>query len=134
MLAKTALLLLAPCLVAGCTTMPTGKPFTPERFRPDVTCRPASECEVWVNPLNDWVPKKIVMEAGSGERTVVWKSVWVFENGGIQFDAAGREAMTCDQRGPWKVVCKADPAKKGEFKYTIDVLSYDPADPWYVNH
>jgi hypothetical protein len=118
-------------LAAGCSTMPSDKPFTPERFKPDLSCKPGAECATWVNPLNDWVPGKIVMEEGSGSRIVVWKSFWVFENGGIKFDK-GREAMGCEQRNPWMVMCTAN--AKGEFKYTIDVLGYPPADPWFVNH
>ncbi|MGE5170287.1 MAG: hypothetical protein ACM3JC_07940 [Rudaea sp.] len=134
MLRKSALLLVAPLLVAGCETMPPGRTDHSTQYKPDKTCRPAGNCEVWVNPLDHWVPEKIIMEPGDGPRIVVWKSAFAFQNGGIQFDEAGRQAMRCEQHGPWMVVCEADPSKKGEFKYTIDVLGYDPVDPWYVNH
>lgn len=127
------LVVVSATVLAGCQTAPTGKTWTPAQFRPDITCRPGAACSVWVNPYDDWVPRRIIMEPGSGERVIVWHSSWAFQNGGILFDEAGRKALQCEQNGPWTVVCKADPSMRGEFKYTIDILGWDPVDPWYVN-
>lgn len=127
------LLVVSATVLAGCQTAPTGKPWTPAKFRPDVTCKPGAACSVWVNPYDDWVPGRITMEPGPGDRVIVWHSTLAFENGGILFDAAGRQALTCTQSGWFTVVCKADPSKRGEFKYTIDIVGWDPVDPWYVN-
>jgi hypothetical protein len=125
---QCTVLLAATVALTGCSTINV-------KLKADKPCGNDDECSVAVEPWGgDWVPGTIVTAKGKTRR-IAWTLrpfEGAFAENGIRFDEAGARVFKCERTNFLRFVCE-NSGEAGKFKYTIQLIGWDPLDPWVLN-